>query len=93
MVDSVKQTGNFAQHKLPKSNGSQNSGVTPISQSGGDGVDQLNSKAVVAELAQKPSIDIESVERIKSAIKGGEYPVNLDAVADELIRSYVEMKS
>ena len=71
----------------------RHSGVTPISQSGGDGVDQLNSKAVVAELAQKPSIDIESVERIKSAIKRGEYPVNLDAVADELIRSYVEMKS
>ena len=60
---------------------------------GGDGVDKLGSKSVVADLAKSPPIDIESVERIKLAIKRGEYPVNLDAVADELIRSYVEMKT
>ena len=56
-------------------------------------MDKLDPKSVVADLAQSPPLDIESVERIKSAIKRGEYPVNLDAVADELIRSYVEMKT
>ena len=56
-------------------------------------MDKLGSKSVVADLAKSPPIDIESVERIKQAIKRGEYPVNLDAVADELIRSYVEMKT
>lgn len=92
MVDVIKQSGNFAQQTLAKSNNSQSIGKPGVAIAGGDGVDKLNSKAVVAELAEKPAIDIESVERIKSAIKRGEYPVNLDAVADELIRSYVEMK-
>lgn len=93
MVDVIKQSGNFAQQTLAKSNNSQSIGKPGVAIAGGDGVDKLNSKAVVAELAEKPAIDIESVERIKSAIKRGEYPVNLDAVADELIRSYVEMKT
>lgn len=93
MVEGIKQSGNFAQQTLAKSNNSQNSGKPSVAITGGDGVDKLNSKAVVAEMAEKPSIDLESVERIKSAIKRGEYPVNLDAVADELIRSYVEMKT
>ena len=93
MVDSIKQAGHFAQQTLAKSNNSQHSGKAGITITGGDGVDKLNSKAVVAEMAEKPVIDLESVERIKSAIKRGEYPVNLDAVADELIRSYVEMKT
>lgn len=93
MVDVIKQAGNFAQQTLAKSNNSQSIGKSGVAIAGGDGVDKLNSKAVVAELAEKPAIDIESVERIKSAIKRGEYPVNLDAVADELIRSYVEMKT
>ena len=92
MVDGIKQSGNFAQQTLAKSNNAQNNSKPSIAITGGDGVDKLNSKAVVAEMAEKPAIDLESVERIKSAIKRGEYPVNLDAVADELIRSYVEMK-
>lgn len=93
MVDVIKQSGSFAQQTLAKSNNSQSIGKPGVAIAGGDGVDKLNSKAVVAELAEKPAIDLESVERIKSAIKRGEYPVNLDAVADELIRSYVEMKT
>lgn len=93
MVDGIKQSGNFAHQTLAKSNNVQNSSKPSVAITGGDGVDKLDSKAVVAEMAEKPAIDLESVERIKSAIKRGEYPVNLDAVADELIRSYVEMKT
>ena len=37
-------------------------------------MDKLGSKSVVADLAKSPPIDIESVERIKQAIKRGETP-------------------
>ena len=71
MVDGIKQSGNFAQQTLAKSNYSQNSSKPSVAITGGDGVDKLDSKAVVAEMAEKPAIDLESVERIKSAIKRG----------------------
>ena len=93
MVDGIKQAASFAQPGSVKSQATQNLEKQNLPPLGGDGVDKLGSKAVVADLAKSPPIDIESVERIKLAIKRGEYPVNLDAVADELIRSYVEMKT
>ena len=89
MVDGIKQAASFAQQGSVKSHATQNLEKQNLPPLGGDGVDKLGSKSVVADLAKSPPIDIESVERIKLAIKRGEYPVNLDAVADELIRSYV----
>jgi flagellar biosynthesis anti-sigma factor FlgM len=93
MVDGIKQAAGFAQQGSIKPQATQNLEKQNLPPLGGDGVDKLGSKSVVADLAKSPPIDIESVERIKLAIKRGEYPVNLDAVADELIRSYVEMKT
>ena len=93
MVDGIKQAASFSQQGSIKPQATQNLEKQNLPPLGGDGVDKLGSKSVVADLAKSPPIDIESVERIKLAIKRGEYPVNLDAVADELIRSYVEMKT
>ena len=42
---------------------------------------------------QEATVDLEAVNRIKAAIKKGEYPINLDVVAEELMNSYIEMKS
>ena len=36
---------------------------------------------------------MESVSKIKEAIANGEYPIDLDAVADMLLDAYKEMKS
>jgi negative regulator of flagellin synthesis FlgM len=62
-------------------------------QSTSDGVDNLTSKQMASELSKKPPVDLEAVNRIKAAIKRGEYPINLDVVAEELMNSYIEMKS
>ena len=59
---------------------------------GADGAD-LTSTNVASELSKKPPVDLEAVNRIKAAIKRGEYPINLDAVAEELMNSYIEMKT
>jgi flagellar biosynthesis anti-sigma factor FlgM len=58
-----------------------------------DGVDNLTSKQVASELSKAAPVDLEAVSRIKDAIKKGEYPINLDVVAEELMNSYIEMKS
>ena len=49
--------------------------------------------ATLAEFTKKPPIDVESVSKIKEAIANGEYPIDLDAVADMLLDAYKEMKS
>ena len=49
--------------------------------------------ATLADFAKKPPIDVESVSKIKEAIANGEYPIDLDAVADMLLDAYKEMKS
>jgi negative regulator of flagellin synthesis FlgM len=49
--------------------------------------------ATLADFTKKPPIDTESVSRIKEAIAKGEYPIDLDAVADMLLDAFKEMKS
>ena len=49
--------------------------------------------ATLADFTKKPPIDMESVSRIKEAIAKGEYPIDLDAVADMLLDAFKEMKS
>ena len=49
--------------------------------------------ATLADFTKKPPIDVESVSRIKEAIAKGEYPIDLDAVADMLLDAFKEMKS
>ena len=49
--------------------------------------------ATLADFTKKAPIDVESVSKIKEAIANGEYPIDLDAVADMLLDAYKEMKS
>ena len=53
----------------------------------------LESQSVVKEMASAAPIDRENVNRIKDAIKRGEYPIDLDRVSDALMEAYKEMKS
>ena len=46
-----------------------------------------------SNLSKKPPVDFEAVERIKTAISKGEYPIDLDRVSDALLDAYVELKS
>ena len=49
--------------------------------------------ATLADFTKKAPINVESVSKIKEAIANGEYPIDLDAVADMLLDAYKEMKS
>lgn len=93
MVDSVNNSVRMALSQQSSSSKNVVSGRTNTVSPMGDGVDSLASKEVVSEMTRQPPIDLEAVNRIKAAIKRGEYPVNLDAVAEELMNSYIEMKT
>jgi negative regulator of flagellin synthesis FlgM len=53
----------------------------------------LESQSAVKDMASAAPIDKENVNRIKDAIKRGEYPIDLDRVSDALMEAYKEMKS
>lgn len=93
MVDNVNNSVRMALNQQPTSSKNLVSGRATAISPTGDGVDSLASKNVVTELTRQPPLDLEAVNRIKDAIKRGEYPINLDAVAEELMNSYIEMKT
>jgi len=47
----------------------------------------------IKEMAASAPIDQANVDRIKDAIKRGEYPIDIDRISDALIEAYKEMKS
>jgi negative regulator of flagellin synthesis FlgM len=53
---------------------------------------ELSSKAAIAAMANDPPVDIEAVGRIKEAIARGDYPIDLDQVAERLIDSFLHLK-
>ena len=56
-------------------------------------LDSLESQSAVKDMAAAAPVDKENVNRIKDAIKRGEYPIDLDRVSDALMEAYKEMKS
>ena len=47
----------------------------------------------VKQMASSAPIDEVNVNRIKEAIKRGEYPINIDRISEALMDAYREMKS
>ena len=47
----------------------------------------------IKQMASSAPIDEVNVNRIKDAIKRGEYPINIDRISEALMDAYREMKS
>ena len=56
-------------------------------------LNSLESQSALKDMASTAPVDRENVNRIKDAIKRGEYPIDLDRVSDALMEAYKEMKS
>ena len=57
---------------------------------------QLKSAEIAAtakEMASAAPVDMDNVNRIKSAIKEGKYPIDIDKISDALMDAYRELKS
>ena len=99
MVESVKSlTKNIVVSKNSSSNIDKIDKLNVSSVSQKPAVDTVDISgslpaSTLADFTNKPPIDMESVSRIKEAIAKGEYPIDLDAVADMLLDAFKEMKS
>jgi negative regulator of flagellin synthesis FlgM len=56
-------------------------------------LNSLDSQSVVKDMASAAPINKENVNRIKDAIRRGEYPIDLERVSDALMEAYKEMKT
>ena len=46
----------------------------------------------ISNLSKTPSIDLDKVSAIKNALSRGDYPVDLEKVADALLQAYKDIK-
>tara|TARA_B100000575_G_C22858519_1_gene501814 strand:- start:75 stop:371 length:297 start_codon:yes stop_codon:yes gene_type:complete len=98
MVEIVKST--VSRLEMRKAGNSVSQDATPLKSKGStDNVsssvklNSLESQASLRDMASAAPVDRENVNRIKDAIKRGEYPIDLDRVSDALMEAYKEMKS
>ena len=98
MVDSIKS---FSGQRVEVSKGktenrSPEKVENVISNVSGKKVDAVltnKSKEALKIMAENPSINTETVEKIKEKIRNGEYPIDFDKLADKLLESYWVSKS
>ena len=98
MVEISKNVVTRPDVRASNNNGSRS--ANPVTNSGSltsqvDSVklNSLDSEAVVKDMASAAPINKENVNRIKDAIRRGEYPIDLDRVSDALMEAYKEMKT
>ena len=73
----------------------QASAPKPSSASETDSVELKSAEMVSAarDMASVAPVDMDKVNRIKSAIKEGNYPIDIDKISDALMDAYREMKT
>ena len=89
-IETVKTRHAEAAQPQAKASASKPSGV-----SNSDSVElkSADMAAVARDMASVAPVDMEKVNRIKSAIKEGNYPIDIDKISDALMDAYREMKT
>ena len=98
MVDSIKS---FSGQRVEVSKGKTEnrspekveSAISNVSGKKVDAVLTNKSKEALKIMAENPSVNTETVEKIKEKIRNGEYPIDYDKLADKLLESYWVSKS
>lgn len=100
MVDSVKSAiSRMETVKMRSADavGSQASATAPkpSGKTDSDSVELKSAEmaAVARDMASVAPVDMDKVNRIKSAIKEGNYPIDIDKISDALMDAYREMKT
>ena len=97
MVESIKNT--ISRMEPRKANNShaapQTVNKSAATASSTDSVELKSAENIltIKEMAASAPIDRVNVDRIKDAIKRGEYPIDIDRISDALLEAYKEMKS
>ena len=53
---------------------------------------EITSSTDTAEMAKNAPLDLDKVSAIKDALSRGDYPMNLEKVADALLQAYKDLK-
>ena len=98
MVDSVKNAISRIETVKTRRNEAaqpQASAPKPSSASETDSVELQSAEMASAarDMASVAPVDMDKVNRIKSAIKEGNYPIDIDKISDALMDAYREMKT
>jgi len=97
MVESIKNT--ISRMEPRKANNShealQAANKSAVTASSTDSVKLKSAEnmSAIKEMAASAPIDRAKVDKIKDAIKRGEYPIDIDRISDALLEAYKEMKS
>jgi negative regulator of flagellin synthesis FlgM len=97
MVESIKNTINRMEPRNASNNhvAPQTANKSAATSSSTDSVELKSAEnmSAIKEMAASAPIDRANVNRIKDAIKRGEYPIDIDRISDALLEAYKEMKS
>ena len=97
MVESIKNTISRMEPRKANNNHAvlqtENKSAKCLSSTDSVKLKSAESMSAVREMAASAPIDRANVDRIKNAIKRGEYPIDIDRISDALLEAYKEMKS
>ena len=97
MVESIKNTISRVEPRKANNNpvAPQSANKSGATTSATDSVKLKSAEnmSAIKEMAASAPIDRANVDRIKDAIKRGEYPIDIDRITDALLEAYKEMKS
>ena len=97
MVESIKNTISRMEPRKANKNHAvlqtENKSAKSLSSTDSVKLKSAESMSAVREMAASAPIDRANVDRIKNAIKRGEYPIDIDRISDALLEAYKEMKS
>ena len=97
MVESIKNTISRMEPRKASNNHvapqTENKSSTGLSSTDSVKLKSAENMSAIREMAASAPIDRANVDRIKNAIKRGEYPIDIDRISDALLEAYKEMKS
>ena len=88
---STQSKRSIDENKVNKSSGDNRVSVNKDNSSSTNNI-KISQELGVASLSKGPSLDLDKVSAIKNALSRGDYPIDLEKVADALLQAYKDIK-
>ena len=88
---STQSKRSIDENKVNKSSGDNKVTVNKNSSSNTENI-KISQELGVANLSKEPTLDLDKVSAIKNALSRGDYPMDLEKVADALLQAYKDIK-
>ena len=88
---STQSKRSIDENKVNKTSGDNRVTVNKDNSSNSDNI-KISQELGLASLSKEPSLDLDKVSAIKNALSRGDYPIDLEKVADALLQAYKDIK-